>query len=103
MDAAKLWLTLAIVGGVVVLRVVLGQAARALMRGRAQSGLVFWTGQAVSLAALVCILVALVAIWVDDGVREIKDRMSRRILAELEAAGIAVAGTTMEITVMDRS
>lgn len=39
----------------------------------------------------------------EHGIREIKDRISREILANLEAAGIGIASTTMEVTVMKPS
>ena len=39
----------------------------------------------------------------EHGIREIKDRISRRILTELDAAGIGIASTTMEITLMPQS
>jgi small-conductance mechanosensitive channel len=39
----------------------------------------------------------------EHGVREIKDRISRKILADLEAAGIGIGSTTMEVTLMNRS
>ncbi len=133
---AKLWLTLGICLGVILLRIVVAAILRALRRGRPRNRLVFWTDQAASLAALVCVLVACVAIWVDDparltsalglasagvaiaaqkavtsirfmvpehGIREIKDRISRKILADLDAAGIGIGSTTMEVTLMNRS
>ncbi len=33
----------------------------------------------------------------DHGIREVKDAMSRDILAELEAAGIGIASATFEV------
>jgi hypothetical protein len=39
----------------------------------------------------------------EHGIRELKDRMSRKILSDLDAAGIGIASTTMEVTVMKPS
>ena len=39
----------------------------------------------------------------EHGVREIKDRITRKVLADLETAGIGIASTTMEVTLMNRS
>ena len=39
----------------------------------------------------------------EHGIREIKDRISRKILADLDAAGIGIGSTTMEVTLMNPS
>ena len=80
----KLWLTLAICVGVIVLRVAVAGLLRALGRGHPRNRLVFWTDQAASLAALVCILVACVAIWVDDPARLTS-------VLGIASAGVAIA------------
>lgn len=49
---AKLWLTLGICLGVILLRIVVAAILRELRRGRPRNRLVFWTDQAASLAAL---------------------------------------------------
>ncbi len=59
----KLWLTLAICGGVILLRLALARIVRALTGARADHHVAFWIDQAASLAALVSVLVACVAIW----------------------------------------
>jgi hypothetical protein len=103
---ARVWLTLAICGGVILLRITVARILHALIRAHPRNRVVFWTDQSVSVAALITILVACAAIWVDDPARLtsiFKDRISRKILADLDAAGIDIASTTMEVTVMNRS
>ena len=68
-DLGKLWLTLAAVATVVLIRLVLGRLIRAITGAHPRNRAVFWTDQAISLAALVSVLVACVAIWVDDPAR----------------------------------
>lgn len=80
----KLRLTLAIGGGVILLRIAIGRVRHALMRGQPRNRLIFWTDQGASLVALVCILVACLAIWVDDAARMTS-------IIGLASAGVAIA------------
>lgn len=69
MGLGRVWLTLAICGAIILLRVAVGRILHALTRGSPRNRLVFWTDQAASLAALVCILVTCLAIWINDPAR----------------------------------
>src|SRR5689334_18527414 len=80
----KLWLTLAVCAGVILLRIVIGRILHALTPANPRNRLVFWTDQGASLAALVCILVACLTIWVDDAARLTS-------VLGIASAGVAIA------------
>jgi small-conductance mechanosensitive channel len=81
--ATKLWLTLGVIGAIVVVRVAVSLIVRALGRRHARDRTIFWTTQGVSLAALVFFLLAAVSIWFDNP--------ALTSVAGLAAAGVAIA------------
>jgi small-conductance mechanosensitive channel len=81
--ALKLGITLAVIGGVVAVRLLVVGVARLATR-RADSRPRFWITQGTSLAALVVILAACVSIWFDDPSRF-------TTVLGLATAGIAIA------------
>ena len=84
MGLGRVWLTLAVCGAIILLRVAVGRILHALSRGSPRNRLVFWTDQAASLAALVCILVTCLAIWFDDPAR-------LTTVVGILSAGVAIA------------
>jgi small-conductance mechanosensitive channel len=81
--ALKLGITLAVIGALVIIRLVIVGIAR-MAAGRADSRALFWVRQGTSLAALAVVLVASVSIWFDDPSRF-------TTVLGLATAGIAIA------------
>jgi MFS family permease len=79
----KLLLTLAVIGAVTVLKLLVVAAARAAA-GKAENRLLFWTRQGSSLAAFAVLLIAILSIWFDD------PRRLGTVLG-LATAGLAIA------------
>lgn len=67
--ATKLMLTLAVVGVLTVLRLLVAGTVRSLSTRTHNDRWVFWTRQGVSLAAFVISVIAFVSIWFDDAAR----------------------------------
>jgi small-conductance mechanosensitive channel len=82
--AARLWMTLGVIGAIVLVRLVASLITRAAGRRHTHVRAVFWTNQAASLAALVFVLIGCVLIWFDDTAR-------LTTVAGLATAGIAIA------------
>jgi small-conductance mechanosensitive channel len=80
----RLWLTLAICGGLILLRVALGRAVRGLTKVSPDNHVAFWIDQAASLATLVGVLIASIAIWLNDAARLTS-------VLGLVTAGVAIA------------
>jgi small-conductance mechanosensitive channel len=80
----KLLLTLAVIGAVTVLKLLVVAAARAAAGKAENRRLLFWTRQGSSLAAFAVLLIAILSIWFDDPSR-------LGTVLGLPTAGLAIA------------
>jgi small-conductance mechanosensitive channel len=81
---SKVALSVALVAGVAIVRVVIVRCMKAIRGGRQSDRVTFWVRQSTSLAAFALIVVALLIIWFDD-TREM------RTLLGFVTAGVAIA------------
>jgi small-conductance mechanosensitive channel len=82
--AAKLVVTLAVIGAVTVLRLLLVGSVRALTGRHGNDRVLFWTRQGASLTAFLFLLLAVLSIWFDD-----PNRLGT--IVGLATAGLAIA------------
>jgi hypothetical protein len=106
--ATKLWLTLGVIGAIIVVRLVLGLIARGTGRRHAREALAEKYG--LDLGALEpraywqltdnWLEMTVRFVVPEHGIRNIRDQITRTVLREFDAAGIQVASISMEVTVM---
>lgn len=82
--ATKLLLTLAVIGGLTVIRLLLNLVIRALTRHTPRDRWAFWIRQGLSLATFVIVVVIVLSIWFDDPARLAS-------VIGLAGAGLAIA------------
>lgn len=99
-NGRKLVLTIAFVGGALLLRAIIIGMARVLTGEHRNDRVMFWTRPGASIAAAVLAIVAEMTVRFivgDHGTREVKDAIARSILKKFTAASIEVASTTVEV------
>ena len=97
-NGRKLLLAIAIIAIVLIFSKVVRGLLSATGDGSADK-VRFWLRQTTGLVSGLAVVLGIVSIWFDDPTRlTTKDAMSREILPKLDAAGIAIASATYEIT-----